>query len=241
MYKRQTKNADGACDGFPAGTPIDSDSVTFQPFTLNAPDLADVGILCVKDSGGIAVSWDSPWRGYGDSPLQLELSHVIAGETFDSRTVFDILSSDTGYFFDSIEPVGSYEVTLSAGGDEASCVGGVIYSPSISLGAVVAAVGEPSFEIPIAASGLSSAIEALEFELVIPETIPLLSPALEQQGGQAGEGDGFKRITVSEGDLVLDSIGNSSEVVLARLQAELPAVLPQGDLCLLYTSPSPRD
>ena len=224
-----TKNADDACDGFPAGTPIDSDSVTFQPFTLNAPDLAEVGILCVKDSGGIAVSWDSPWRGYGDSPLQLELSHVIAGETVDSRTVFDILPSDTGYFFDSIEPVGSYEVTLSAGGDEASCVGGVIYSPSISLGAVVAAVGEPSFEIPIAASGLSSDIEALEFELVIPETIPLLSPAL----ASVPEGDGFKRITVSEGDLVLDSIGNSSEVVLARLQAELPAVLPQGDLIRL--------
>ena len=224
-----TKNADDACDGFPAGTPIDSDSVTFQPFTLNAPDLAEVAILCVKDSGGIAVSWDSPWRGYGDSPLQLELSHVIAGETVDARTVFDILPSDAGYFFDSIEPVGSYEVTLRAGGDEASCVGGVIYSPSISLGTVVAAVGEPSFEIPIAASGLSSDIEAIEFELVIPETIPLLSPAL----ASVPEGGGFKRITVSEGDLVLEPTGGSSEVVLAKLQAELPAVLPQGGLIRL--------
>ena len=220
------KNAESACDGFAAGTPIDSDLVSFQPFTLDAPGLDEVGLNCLKDSDGIAVNWDEPWRGYGDNVMVLELTHTIEGEEAGSRTIFDILPSDSGYFFDSIEPVGSYEVTLRAGEEQTSCAG-IVFSPAVAIGETIAARGEPSFEIPLTATGLAGDVEAVEFDLVIPEGISLLEPAL----AAVSLGDGMKRVEVREGDLSVESAGGVGglEAVLARLVAELPAELPERD------------
>ena len=220
------------CGGLGPGFSVESDTVAFLSFTLDAPDIAEVGLSCLKDSGGIEASWSAPWRGYGEGMLTLELSHIIDGEEAGVRVVSDILPSDTGHFFDSVEPVGSYRVSLRAVQEETSCQD-IEYLPHVSVGSTVAAVGEASFEIPLVASGISGDIESIEFDLVIAETVSILEPAL---AAGVSLGDGMKRIEVRDGDLSVALAVEQSDgsgMILATLEAALPADLPAEDVIRL--------
>jgi len=143
------------------------------------------------------------------------------------RLVSDILPSDTGFFFDSVEPVGSYTVSLRAGQEETSCAE-ITYSPRLSIGSMVAAVGEASFEIPVLAflplsTGAVGEIDAVEFDLILPETISILAPAL---AAGVSLGDGMQRISVREGDLPPVEQSAGPELIVVKLEAALPADLP---------------
>ncbi len=215
------------CGGLGPGSLVESETVSFLSFTVSAPDIADVGLSCRKESGGVEVSWNEPWRGYGEGMLTLEMAHLIDGEEVGVRVVSDVLPSDTGFFFDSVEPVGSYTVSLRAGQEQTSCAD-IIYSPRVSIGSTVAAVGEASFEIPVIAflpltAGSGVEIDAVEFDLVLPETISILAPAL---AAGIPIGDGMQKIEVREGDLPPIGQFAGSLVTVVKLEAVLPADLP---------------
>ena len=150
----------------------------------------------------------------------MEMANFIDGEVVGVRVVSDILPSDTGFFFDSVEPVGSYTVSLRAGQEQPSCTD-LVYEPRVSIGPTVAAVGEASFEIPVLAllpltTGAGAEIDAVEFDLILPESISILAPAL---AAGIPLGDGMQKIEVREGDLSPVEQTPGALVTIVKLEA----------------------
>ena len=72
-------------------------------------------------------------------------------------------------------------------------------------------------------TGSGAEIDAVEFDLILPETISILAPAL---AAGVPLGDGMQKIEVREGDLPpVEQIGGSL-VTIVKLEAALPAELP---------------
>jgi hypothetical protein len=222
--------AQGSCVGDGA---VLSKDVSLETVDVLIPELSEVALSCSREGvSDVLATWSEPWRGF-DARMTLTAHHTVNSEVVpdDEVVIRDILLSDTFFLFPALEPIGSWEVTLSAtyiattDADilSTSC-DPIAFTPTLTTGQVDVALGQEAFEIPILGRGVFGAVSGFELTLEFPGVITI--DGFEDV--VAGE-NGRKSIhLVSGNDLFVDpdpdGDGRSTgDVVLMALTARVPS------------------